>query len=208
MYICIWILRTLIEPLRKLLNKEYIMHMQKNCCSMNCAMHISMSQKMYPINKSQHGLNTPWKLWSFRTRLSHSRKESWDTNETVPRLFVTDSQADRDFMQILISLTKAEKRTIMDTLFVASTYWAQSVTGWRSFRTFFFFSAVPYTRSLFLTTSLARSVRFPIFSLSFFPILPSWQLVEHIWPVISKMSNKIMHRTSVRVPRSHEIKVA
>lgn len=106
----------------------------------------------------------------------------------APRLFVMGSRADRDFMQILISLTKAEKKNyIMDTLFVASTYRAQSVTGWRSFRVCFFF--------LF-----HRPLHALPFSNHLSPTLPSWQLVGHIWPVISKMSNKIMHRTSVTSP--------
>lgn len=82
------------------------------------------------------------------------------------RLFVTDSQTDRDFMQILISPIKAEKKTTTMDTFFRRIYILSTKRDWLTVIPCFFFSffAVPYTRSLSLTVSLARSVRFPSLS--------------------------------------------
>lgn len=156
MYICIWILRTLIEPLRKLLNKEYIMHMQKNCCSMNCAMHISISQKIYPINKSQHGLNTPWKLWSFRTRLSHSRKESWDTNETVP--FICHGFSSRSWFYANIDFPDKSRKKNYNGHFIRRIYILSTKRDWLTVISCFFFLFRCPLHALPFSNHLSRSL--------------------------------------------------
>lgn len=92
----------------------------------------------------------------------------------------------------------------MGSLSDASTYRAQK-RNWLPIHTF------PYFFLLFSRTPtcapfshrLSHSFR-SIFPFSLFG-LANRQLARHIWPVISKMSNKMMH---TRVPRSHEIKVA
>lgn len=96
------------------------------------------------------------------------------------------------------------KKELMGSLSDASTYQVQRIAGCESFSILFCFSFVPYVRSLSFTISLIRS---PVFLLSLSDFT-SWQLAGHIWSVISKMSNKIMHWAHIRVPRSHKIKVA
>lgn len=79
--------------------------------------------------------------------------------------FVTGSQAGRNFMQILIFLTKAKKRT--NGLFIRCIYISSTKHSWLPvtfYAFFFYFFFVPYTRSLSFTISLTRS---PVSSFSF-----------------------------------------
>lgn len=105
---------------------------------------------------------------------------------------------DRSWFYANIDFSDKGEKNLMGSLSDASTYRAQSVAGWRSFSilfSFFSLSCIPYRHSpcLQLSRSLPPSV-FPR-TLSHF----SWQLVGHIWPVISKMSSKIMRWAHTRL---------
>lgn len=150
----------------------------KNLCEKVCfidkSCNVFLAQRILLIKQS--GLNVPWQSQVFHTLASIIAQKLWNANGSAhlsSHSFVTGSQAGRDFMQILIFLTKArKKKELMGSLSDASTYRAQSVAGCRSFSILnFFASPSSPTRAPFLLPSPSRArVRFPVFSLRLYEL--------------------------------------
>lgn len=162
---------------------------------MNRAMHTFNAEKIYAINKSR-GLNIAWKLWLFCTCLCHSCKNHSMLKDTVPIYLSRVLKSIVILCKYWFSWQKTKKA---NGLFIRCIYISSTKPNWLPItcRTFFaFFHRTPI-RAPF---SYRLSHSLGLFSRFLFSNLTNRQLAGHIWPVISKMSNKIMHRA----PRAFE----